>query len=223
MFTLEQVVYKDILQIDRLHIPDRQVTCIIGESGSGKSTLLRLLNQLISADGGSIFFHGHPIDQIHPVSLRRRVVMVPQTPVLFGQTIREDLLAGLSFSEKAVPGDDTLGHALEIVCLNKQLSEETESLSGGEKQRLSLARGLLLEPEAFLLDEPTSALDEDTEDSVIGNFIQAAKEKEQTLIIVTHARRIAEEYADQIVEIQQGRVIGVRHPKETKWHEISVH
>lgn len=223
MFAFEQITYKEILHIEHLHIPERLVTCIVGESGSGKSTLLRLLNQLISADGGSILFHGQPIEEINPVALRRQVVMVPQTPVLFSRTVRDELLAGLAFSDKPAPDDDRLHQALDIVCLNKELTEETESLSGGEKQRLSLARALLLEPEVFLLDEPSSALDENTEDAVIGNFIRSAREKGQTLIIVTHARRIAEEYADQIVEIQQGEVIGIRHPKETKWHEINVH
>lgn len=210
MYSLKQVAFKDVLHIEALDIPAGVVTCIVGESGGGKSTLLRLLNQLISADSGDIRFRGEPIGSLDPVGLRRRVVMVPQAPVLFGDSVRDNLTAGPRFAGKEAPSEERMLEAMKLVHLDKPLDASAGSFSGGEKQRLSLARAWLLEPEAFLLDEPSSALDEGTEDLVIGAFVEGARKNGQTLIIVTHAKKIAEQYGDRIVEIGKGRIVGIR-------------
>lgn len=223
MYSLKQVTFLDVLNIEELDIPAGLVTCIVGESGGGKSTLLRLLNQLISADGGDFLFRGDPIAELDPILLRRRVVMVPQTPVLFGDTVRDNLKAGLHFAGKEAPSDERMLEALKLVHLDKPLDASAGSFSGGEKQRLSLARAWLLDPEAFLLDEPSSALDEGTEDLVIGAFVEGARKNGQTLIIVTHAKKIAEQYGDRIVEIGKGRIIGIRERTEEARHGIEVY
>jgi putative ABC transport system ATP-binding protein len=215
MYMLDQVTYRHILRIDKLHIPKGLVTCITGESGSGKSTLLRLFNQLISSDGGTIRFRGRSIEAYNPVELRRMAVMVPQQPILFGDTVQDNLLAGLGFADKPAVSATRMEEALQQVRLSKDLATEAGKLSGGEKQRLSLARALLMDPDVFLLDEPSSALDEGTEDLVIGAFAASARSKGQTLIMVTHSKRIAEEYGDLIVEIHEGQVAGTRLRKET--------
>lgn len=103
MFDLDKVRYKNILSVNSLCIPAGKVTCIIGESGGGKTTLLRLLNKLISPDTGEIRFHGVPLPQINAVMLRRKVAMLSQEPVIFPGTVRENLLAGLRFSESHRP------------------------------------------------------------------------------------------------------------------------
>lgn len=214
MFTLNQVTYRHILRIDLLRLPQGLITCITGESGSGKSTLLRLLNQMISPDSGSILFRDRPIEDYDPIALRRTVVMVPQQPVLFGETVRDNLSAGLKFAEKPPTSTALMKDALEQARLFKELDTEAAKLSGGEKQRLSLARALLLNPDVFLLDEPTSALDEGTEDLVIGAFAHAVRDKGKTLVMVTHSKRIAEQYGDLTVEIEQGQVAGTYLRKE---------
>jgi len=206
-FQLEKVKYKNILKIDKLQIPESKITCIIGESGSGKTTLLRLLNNLISPDEGSIFYKGRNIEDIDPIQLRREVVMLPQNPTVFSGSVKDNLLIGLEFAEKDEAGDEVLSEVLSMAQLAKPLSAIASELSGGEKQRLALARIMLLEPEVILLDEPTSALDEGTEERVIESVVEFAKRKAGTLIMVVHSKSIAQCFADFAVTIQGGEVV----------------
>jgi len=99
MFDLEKVKYKNILDIEKLHIEKNKVTCIVGESGSGKTTLLKLFNKLISPDGGEIKYLDKSIHDIDSVQLRREVVMLPQSPAIYEGSVKENLLIGLKFSE----------------------------------------------------------------------------------------------------------------------------
>ncbi|MBA4688495.1 MAG: ABC transporter ATP-binding protein [Candidatus Galacturonibacter soehngenii] len=210
MFFLDKVKYKHILSIDTLVIKKHKVTCIVGESGSGKSTLLRLLNKLISCDSGEIFYNDTSYQNIDSVTLRRNVVMLPQLPAIFEGSIRDNLLIGLTFAEKPEVDDKKLQSILEMVHLSKHLDENSELLSGGEKQRLALGRVLLLEPEVFLLDEPSSALDEETERIMIEKLVAFVKETNKTLIMVTHSKKIAFTYADDMIELKQGRVVNAK-------------
>ena len=207
MFRLKNIIFKDILEIDELIIQEDKVTCIIGESGSGKTTLLRLLNNLISPDNGEIFYKDHDLQTMDSVELRRKVVMLPQTPVIYPGSIKDNLLIGLEFSEKSFVEDDKLQEILNIVSLNKDLNEKSENLSGGEKQRLALGRVILLDPEVFLLDEPSASLDDETEQLIIEEIVKYTKDNNKTLIMVTHSKKIAEEYSDDILEIHQGKIL----------------
>jgi putative ABC transport system ATP-binding protein len=207
MFTLKNVSYKQILDIPQLTIESSKVTCIVGESGSGKSTLLRLLNKLISCDSGDIFYKGQSLNSINSIELRRNVVMLSQQPAIFPGTVKDNLLIGLKFAEKPAVDDTKLREILGIVHLNKNLSEDCDKLSGGEKQRLALGRVILLDPEVFLLDEPSSALDEETERIIIENLIAYTKETNKTFVMVTHSKKVAQTYSDIIIEINQGKVV----------------
>lgn len=175
MFLFKNVSYKNILNIRELNIPSHKVTCIVGQSGSGKTTLLRLLNKIISYDEGEILYSDKSLKTIDSTKLRREVIMLPQIPIMFNGNVKENLLIGLKFSEKPLVPDEILYEILEFVQLDKELSESVEKLSGGEKQKLCLARALLLNPEVFLLDEPSSALDEDTEHLIISSLVEYTK------------------------------------------------
>lgn len=203
MFILKNVIYKDILHIPYLQIQKEKITCIIGESGSGKSTLLRMLNDLQSPTSGTIEYNGKLISDYPPIQLRRDVVMLGQTPPIFDGTIKDNLLMGLRLSEKNFPNDDILQSALKIVSLEKNLEDNANSLSGGEKQRLAFARIVLMDPPVYLLDEPTSALDSDTERRVMKQFTTLAREKNKTVIFITHSQQLPEEIADDIIEISK--------------------
>lgn len=210
MFTLNNIRFKNILEINELTIPQNKVTCIVGESGSGKTTLLRLLNKMISCDSGEILYDGQSIEFISSVQLRRNIVMLPQLPSIFPGTIRDNLLIGLKFSEKPTMDDEKLRQILMMVHLNKELDAESDKLSGGEKQRLALGRIILLDPEVFLLDEPSSALDEETERIIIEKLVTYTKETNKTLIMVTHSKIVAQSYADHIVELNHGKVVSTK-------------
>lgn len=202
MFLFKNVSYKNILNIRELNIPSHKVTCIVGQSGSGKTTLLRLLNKIISYDEGEILYNDKSLKTIDSIKLRREVIMLPQIPVMFNGNVKENLLIGLKFSEKPLVPDEILYEILEFVQLDKELSESVEKLSGGEKQKLCLARALLLNPEVFLLDEPSSALDEDTEHLIISSLVEYTKKNNKTLIMVTHSKKIAKNFSDNIIEIK---------------------
>lgn len=206
MFHLHQVSYKNILSIPELTIRQREITCIVGESGSGKTTLLRMLNHLISPEEGRITFQNQDLREMDPVVLRRKVVMLPQTPVIFRGSIEENLKAGLRFSNKALPSSKAMEDILKRVKLQKPLDGNPENLSGGEKQRLALARILLMEPEVLLLDEPSSALDDETESLIIQTFVDYAREQDKTLVMVTHSKALAKTFADRILQVKGGDV-----------------
>lgn len=207
MFLLKEVKYKHILDIKELHIKRNKITCIIGESGSGKTTLLRLLNKLISCDKGEILYDNQSLSDIDSVELRRNVVMLPQSPAIFKGSIKDNLLIGLKFSEKPLLPDNSLSQVLKLVNLNKELSEDADKLSGGEKQRIALGRVILLQPEVLLLDEPSSALDEDTENLIFNALVNYTKDNNKTLIMVTHSKKVAHHFSDEIIEIKNGFII----------------
>lgn len=213
MFTLKDVGYRNILDIDNLLIPPLQTTCVVGESGSGKTTLLKLLNNLLTCDRGEVLFKGDNIKNLDPVELRRKIVMLPQTPLIFPGTIKDNLLIGLQFAEKPFVSDDVLKDILMRMKLNKDLEGNAAELSGGEKQRLAICRIMLMEPEALLLDEPTSALDDGTEEATMDTLVSYARKNHKTLIVVTHSREVAQKYGDIIVTLQDGKVLKVEERK----------
>jgi putative ABC transport system ATP-binding protein len=166
--------------------------------------LLKLLNKLISCDSGEIFYDNQPLRDWDAVTLRRDVIMLPQSPAIFSGTIKDNLLIGLRFSEKQLVLDDKLYEILERVSLNKPLDEAAEKLSGGEKQRIALGRVLLMAPKVLLLDEPSSALDEATEHKIMDVLINYTKQNNKTLIMVTHSKKVATCFSDEIIEVKKG-------------------
>jgi putative ABC transport system ATP-binding protein len=144
------------------------------------------------------------------VELRRKVVMLPQQPAIYSGTVRDNLLKGLLYSEREPVSDDVLLKMLESVKLNKDLEDDAELLSGGEKQRLALGRVLLMEPEVLLLDEPSSALDDKTELMIIEEVVDYTRRNNKTLVMVTHSNRIAEDFSDQIIRISPDEPVQIR-------------
>ena len=158
MFTIENLRFQHILSIPKLTI-DKQITCIVGASGSGKTTLLKMLNRMLVPDEGIVRWNGEDLSKMNSVALRREVVMLGQTPVLYPGTIGENLQIGRLFSERIPRPETALREILQKVELEKLPDDRCANLSGGEKQRLCLARVLLMDADVYLLDEPSSALD----------------------------------------------------------------
>ncbi|WP_144550136.1 ATP-binding cassette domain-containing protein [Peribacillus simplex] len=205
IFRLENIRYKGILKIDDLRISACMVTCLTGESGAGKTSLLRLLNRMDDPDSGSIYYQDRLLDEFNPIELRRKVTMLSQAPFTLPGTIEENLQIGLELTEREKKDKSELVKALETVQLQKSLDEGAENLSGGEKQRLALARLLLLKPEVYLLDEPTSALDEEAELTVMSRFLEEVKREKGTVIMITHSKQLAEICAEKRIVLKKAK------------------
>lgn len=210
MFELQQVGFGQVLNLDHLTIPAGKTTCIVGASGSGKSTLLRLLNKLHSPTSGRILWQGNDIASLNSVTLRRQVVMLAQNPVTFAGDLRANLQQGRVFAQLPLASDAELRAALELVNLDKELDAPLGKFSGGELQRMALARVILMQPQVYLLDEPTAALDAGNEVAIIGRLIDYARSHDATVIMVTHSQLLVEQFAEYLVELEQGHIVAAR-------------
>jgi putative ABC transport system ATP-binding protein len=182
-------------------IPAAGITVISGPSGAGKTTLLRLCNRLEVPDEGTVRYRGQPLDELDPLVLRRRVGMVFQRPVPFPGSVADNL---------AVAHPDAhagkMSAALARVALDPGLlAQEARTLSGGELQRMCLARTLVTEPETLLLDEPTSALDAQPK-QVFENTARELAAQGITIVWVTHDSAQAGRVADRIYQLRDGHL-----------------
>lgn len=162
-----------------------QMIAIVGPSGAGKSSFLRLLNRLDEPTSGTVLLDGTDYRQIPPRDLRRRVGMVMQSPYLFPGTVAENLTYGPRQRNDTIAEED-IERLLEQVGLEGYATRPIQNLSGGESQRVSLARTLANRPDILLLDEPTSSLDEASEREVEQLICQIVERDHLTSLIVTH-------------------------------------
>jgi putative ABC transport system ATP-binding protein len=182
-------------------IPAAGITVVSGPSGAGKTTLLRLCNRLEVPDGGRVCYRGRPLDELDPLVLRRRVGMVFQRPTPFPGTVADNLAVA-----RPDAGTDELSTALERVALDPGLlGQEARTLSGGELQRMCLARTLVTRPETLLLDEPTSALDAQPK-LVFEATARDLAAQGITIIWVTHDDTQASRVADRIYQLRDGHL-----------------
>jgi len=176
------------------------VTVLAGPSGAGKSTLLRLGNRLEVPSGGVVRLQGVDIATVDPLQLRRRVGMVFQRPTPFAGTISENLAAASPATSIELRQD-----MLQRVGLDPQMIDRiADDLSGGEAQRMCIARTLLTEPEVILMDEPTSSLDPENRRG-IEHLVRELAEGGASILWVSHDLAQVERIADEVVVLLDGR------------------
>jgi len=186
-----------------LAIADGSITVLVGPSGAGKTTVLRLLDRLEVPTSGEVRFRGRPLAELDVLALRRRVGMVFQRPAPFPGTVRDNLLVADPHAD-----EEALVAALRAARLDAAfLDRPADELSGGEAQRMCLARTLVTQPEVLLMDEPTSALDADARRRLERTALRLADEGHE-LVWVTHDLEQARRLGGEIVVLVGGRIAG---------------
>lgn len=191
-------------------IQPNQLTAIVGRNGSGKSTLLKLMLRLYDPGSGKIFIDGKDISRVTLHSLRSQIAIVPQAPLIFADTVSENIrLGNPNASDEEVEEASSLASATEFI---QKLDKGFDTylgqgkgiiLSGGQAQRIAIARALLRKPKILLLDEPSSALDPESE-AAISNALLRLK-NQVTIVVVSHRAKTAE-IADSVVLMESGKV-----------------
>lgn len=196
-------------------INDNEKLLIIGPSGCGKTTLIRCLNGLNKIDSGNIFLNGVKISNIDDVVLKSKVGMVFQNYNLFPHlSVRENVSLAPKLlkmgNEKEI--DDLVKRLLSEVNIINKIDSYPSKLSGGEKQRVAIARTLATKPEVILLDEPTSALDPAT----INDFISLLNElsKTTTIVVVSHEMDLIKSFADKVLFLKDGSILEYGPPDD---------
>jgi len=199
-----------------LKIPARKLTVIIGRSGSGKSTFLRTLNRVVemydAKISGKILYRGQDVFKMNPQILRSKVVMVLQRPIALPMSIYDNIAYPLKSIKKVKDKreiDRKVEEALKLANLWEEVKDRLHhpatQLSGGQIQRLAIARAIALDPEVLLLDEPTAHLDPEST-RYIENTILKLKERVD-IIFVTHSIEQARRLAEYVIYFEDGRVI----------------
>jgi putative ABC transport system ATP-binding protein len=199
------VTDKVLIEHVTFEVQTGEVLAIVGPSGSGKSSLLRLLNRLDEPTSGTVYVEATDYRQIAPRDLRRKLGMVNQRPYLFPGTVEQNLRFGPS--QRGEPlSQDSIDQLLARVGLKGYASRNIANLSGGEAQRVSVARTLANSPLALLLDEPTSALDETSKLEVEALIAKIVRDQGLTCVLVTHDTAQAARLAERVLVLEAGRI-----------------
>lgn len=209
-----------VLRGVNLSVAVGEMVALVGPNGAGKSTLLHLMNGLLSPSGGSVRLCGEPVGRYDPAERSRRTAYVPQASrVMFPYTVREIVGMGrrphLGPWAPLSPADrDRIDWSLEVTGTRAFSERLFRELSGGEAQRVILARALAQETPALLLDEPTSALDIYYQAAIYGLLERLNREQGTTVLIVTHDVNLASEYCPRLVGIRDGKILTDGPPAE---------
>jgi tungstate transport system ATP-binding protein len=198
------------LQSAALEVYPGEVLALIGPNGAGKSTLLRVMGMLQRPSEGTVLFRGQNALNGNSLDFRRRIATVFQEPLLLNATVHQNAALGLKLRGIGhAEIDRRLGPWLQRLGIAHLAVRSARTLSGGEAQRTSLARALVLEPELLLLDEPFSALDPASREVLLRDFQRIVKETEITTVFVTHDRDEAFTLANRVGVLDQGYLLQI--------------
>ncbi len=198
---------KTVLDIAQLSIATHKITALQGENGAGKSTLLKLLSFMEMPQQGRIFFGGKTYAKNSLQTLRKQVVLVAQKPYFLRGTVFDNVMLGLKF--RTIPmhsAKNQVIEAVEQVGLSEFLNRPVAGLSGGEAQKVALARAIALQPEVLLLDEPFSHLDQSSMQNLRQIIADYSLRDERTVIFSTHDELHAENLAAEVIHLNSGKI-----------------
>lgn len=196
------------LEVEGLEISQGDVVALVGPNGAGKTTLLHLLAFVERPASGGIRFFGESVTRQNLLACRRRVGLLLQNPYLFHTTVIANVMWGLKIRGiKGEKGHRAALEALEKVGLSGFEHRQARTLSGGESQRVALARSLALDPDVLLLDEPANHLDRQSVQRIKEIVLHLNRSLGKTIILATHNLAEVKETARSLVHIFQGRVM----------------
>jgi tungstate transport system ATP-binding protein len=203
------------LHIDHLTIQEGEVLAVVGPNGAGKSTLLLTLARLLKPEQGEILFNGQQAGAEADTLYRRRIALVMQDPLLFDTSVFDNVASGLRF--RVILKEEIRRKVplwLERLGVGHLSKRRAGQLSGGEAQRVSLARALVLEPQLLLLDEPFSALDPPTRSHLLEDLGMLLNETATTTVFVTHDLVEAAQLAGRMAVIVGNRLRQSGRPED---------
>ncbi|MBI5826017.1 MAG: ABC transporter ATP-binding protein [Chloroflexi bacterium] len=208
---------RDALKINSLEIRKGETLAVVGPNGAGKSTLLLTLADLLKPVRGEISFHNQPLREWDELEYRRKIAFVFQDPLLMDMSVADNIGLGLKFrgvhketaKEQVIKWSKAMG-------VDSLLNRRAGQLSGGEAQRVSLARAFVLDPELLLMDEPFSAVDPQTRAQLLKDLSKVLAQNHRTTIFVTHNLKEAAQFGDRVAVVIDGELKQVGKAKQIK-------
>lgn len=196
--------------------------CLIGPSGAGKTSLLRVLNRLSEPTRGNIYLENQKYQEIPVIQLRRQVMLVPQEPKLLGMTVREALFYPLVLQGESQQVIQQRSMAsMELLHLPEDWLHRTEvQLSVGQRQLVSIARALVIQPKILLLDEPTSALDAGRASHVLQVLTKLCEGGNTTVVMVNHQLDLARHFGTRVLYLQDGQLLQDTSAANLDWDHL---
>lgn len=209
---------KRVLDSVSFDVSDREIVALVGPNGSGKSTIIKTIASVHNPTEGSILIDRKDIRKIDPLELAKRIGYVPQhfTYTLYS-TVFETVLLGRRRHIRWSVSDEELSRvqqALDALEMGGVAGMFMDQLSGGERQKVFIARALAQDPEVFVFDEPTSALDIRYQIEVMETMRAITRERGAAMIVAVHDLNLACRYADMVVVLNHGRVVGYGKPQD---------
>ena len=215
----------DVLRVDLLDIPRGETLAVVGPNGAGKSTLLLALAHLLKPASGEVKYGGKHLREWDELEYRRKIAFVFQDPLLMDMTVEENVALGLKF--RGVDKSEMHLRAekwMKTMGVDSLAKRRAGQLSGGEAQRVSLARAFVLDPELLLMDEPFSAVDPQTRGQLMKDLSELLAHEHRTTIFVTHNLREAAQMGDRVAVVIGGELkqVGVLQQIKEKPMDTSV-
>jgi tungstate transport system ATP-binding protein len=208
---------RDVLYIDSLDIQRGETLAVVGPNGAGKSTLLLALAHLLPLARGEILFDGKPLKDWKELDYRRKISFVFQAPLLMDMSVEQNVALGLKFRGTAKEDmRERVEKWIKQLGIESLAKRRASQLSGGEAQRVSLARAFVLEPELLLLDEPFAGLDPPTRTKLLEDLSNLLSVDHMMAIFVTHNLNEAAKLSHRIVVIVDGMLRQVGTAKQIK-------
>ena len=206
---------RPVVEVDHLAVNQGNVLAVVGPNGAGKTSLLLAVAHLLKPERGQILFNGEEISAQKELQYRRRIALVLQEPLLVSRTVYENAALGLHFRHIAKEEiARRVDHWLNRLGIAHLRDRRADKLSGGEAQRVSLARAFVLQPELLLLDEPFSALDSPTRRGLLDELRAILAETATTTLMITHNLQEAVQVSHHLAVIIGGKLLQIGTPEE---------